>query len=114
MNFHTAKKILNRNPTSILKGMNLEQLIGSGNYLDVAEVKIDTEIFAEKVCQLVSMKDDNNMQLKMWLWNTIPLQIVLRKNGQNWLNLKVSKIDENATIPDERFKIPPNVSVVKE
>jgi len=70
--------------------------------------KVGTEIVAGRKCDKWKIQDST-----LWVWNSIPLKSQLTKDGKVVAIQTAVDVKENASIPEEKFKIPPDVKITE-
>jgi hypothetical protein len=93
-------------------------VVGSTNMADVSERMIKeynikkegTTTIAGKECEVISMDDQKTMKGHVATWNGITMKSEVEVSGMPMKSV-VTKIEENAKIPDDKFAVPADVKV---
>lgn len=78
---------------------------GEQMLLNMGANKIGSEDFLGKSCDVYEMKSTGT---KLWVWEWLTLKSITQSRGIE-INLTATRINEGASVPSEKFKIPEKV-----
>jgi hypothetical protein len=78
---------------------------GEQMLLNMGANKIGSENFLSKDCEVYEMKSTGT---KLWVWEWLTLKSETQSRGIE-INLTATRINEGASVPSDKFKIPEKV-----